>query len=323
MEALRDGVRADGGRRRRDRARRLPDRQRDQRRLCRQESAGHHRAGVGHRGDLPGQGALDLRLFGDAGEDRQPHRRAEPAADVQRADQSERRVLFGAAFLRIHGAADHRRHRREPCHQPAHHRDRPRPALADRACGRDGGARPDHVVLQFRRGAAGLPGAAQDDPPHLQNRPQPVHRRHAHSGNHAGDGAGHPHRESLHARRRDARAARKQRHGPGERIQQVGAGGAPRQPADGSARRLCDRRRADLRRLAGDRDRRDAGAVLLVPRRLHAGLRAGQAAGAPQHRPQHRAGRRPHPVRDHRHPADRTQRRRQAGAEDHRGPGRI
>ncbi len=30
--------------------------------------------------------------------------------------------------------------------------------------------------------------------------------------------------------------------------------------------------RADLRRLPGDRDRRDAGPVLLVPRRLHAGL---------------------------------------------------
>ncbi len=39
--------------------------------------------------------------------DRQPHRGAESAADVQRADQPERRVLFGAAFLRVHGAADH------------------------------------------------------------------------------------------------------------------------------------------------------------------------------------------------------------------------
>ncbi len=180
MEALRDGVRADGGRRRRDRARRLPDRQRDQRRLCRQEPAGHHCPGAGHRGDFPGQGGLDLRLFGDDGEDRQPHRRDEPAEDVQRANQSERGVLFGAAFLRVHGAADHRRHRRKQGHQPADHRDRPRPALADRARGRDGGAGPHHVVLQFRRRAAGLPGAAQDDPAHLQNRPQPVHRRHAH-----------------------------------------------------------------------------------------------------------------------------------------------
>ena len=80
-------------------------------------------------------------------------------------------------------------------------------------------------------------------------------------------------------------------------------------------------RRADLRRLPRDRDRRDAGPVLLVPRRLHAGLRAGQAAGAPQHRAQLRAGRRAHPVRDHRQPADRAERRRQAGAEDHRPRG--
>ena len=42
-------------------------------------------------------------------------------------------VLLGAAFLRIHGAADHRRRRRKPGHQSAGHRDRPRSAVADRA----------------------------------------------------------------------------------------------------------------------------------------------------------------------------------------------
>ena len=82
-------------------------------------------------------------------------------------------------------------------------------------------------------------------------------------------------------------------------------------------------RRADLRRLPRHRDRRDAGPVLLLPRRLHAGLRAGEAAGAPQHRAQLGPGRRPHPVRDHRQPADRAERRRQAGAEDHHGARRI
>ena len=38
------------------------------------------------------------------------------------------------------------------------------------------------------------------------------------------------------------------------------------------ARRLRHRRRDDLWRLSRDRDRRDAGPVLLVPHRLHAGL---------------------------------------------------
>ena len=81
--------------------------------------------------------------------------------------------------------------------------------------------------------------------------------------------------------------------------------------------------RADLRRLPRAGDRRDAGPVLLVPRRLHAGLRAGQAAGAAEHRSEHRPGRRAHPVRDHRHPADRAERRRQAAAQGHHGASRV
>ena len=44
------------------------------------------------------------------------------------------------------------------------------------------------------------------------------------------------------------------------------------EPADGNARRLRDRGRADLWRLPRGRDRRDAGPVLLVPHRVPAGL---------------------------------------------------
>ena len=73
--------------------------------------------------------------------------------------------------------------------------------------------------------------------------------------------------EDVMRRRLDANVAEL-----GERVQQMGAGGAPGKPADGSAGRLCHRRRADLRRLPRDRNRRDAGAVLLLPRRLHARL---------------------------------------------------
>src|SRR5262249_52727457 len=89
-------------------------------------------------------------------------------------------------------------------------------------------------------------------------------------------------------------------------IEQMGAGRLPLRPADGGARRLRHRLRADLRRLPGARDRRHARPVLLVPRRLHDGLRAGQAPRPPQHRSQQRPRRRAHPVRDHRPPADRA-----------------
>ena len=151
---------------------------------------------------------------------------------------------------------------------------------------------------------------------------QPVHRRHAHPRDHAGDGAGHPHRQGLHARRRDAArgstpTSPSSKH-ESNKWARVAHRASPLMEALGG---FAIARRADLRRLPRDRDRRDAGAVLLVPRRLHAGLRAGEAAGAPQHRAQHRAGRRAHPVRDHRQPADRAERRRQAGAEDHRRRG--
>ena len=73
--------------------------------------------------------------------------------------------------------------------------------------------------------------------------------------------------EDVMRRRLDANVAELE-----NEFEQMGAGGQPREPADGGARRLCHRRRADLRRLPGDRNRRDAGAVLLVPRRLHARL---------------------------------------------------
>ena len=62
----------------------------------------------------------------------------------------------------------------------------------------------------------------------------------------------------------------------------------------------------DLWRLPRDRDRRDAGRILLLPGGVPARLRAGEAAGAPQHRPQQRSGRRAHPVRDHRQPGRRA-----------------
>ena len=176
-----------------------------------------------------------------------------------------------------------------------------------------------------RGGAAGDAGAAQAGEAHQGPRPQPVHRHRRHHGDHAGIAAGHPHREGVHARSRpcseriDANIAvgRAQR-------QQDGAGLQPLQPADGNARRLCDRRRPDLWRLPRGRDRRHARPVLLVPDRVPAGLRAGQAAGAAQHRAQQ-------PAWSARaccseivdSPAERARRRRQAGAEAHRRAGRV
>ena len=137
---------------------------------------------------------------------------------------------------------------------------------------RDGGAGPADVVLQLRGRAAGVLRAAQADPPHLRHRAQPVPRRHPHHGDAAGDAAGHPHRQGLHARRHDARALRPQRRGGRARGQQDGARLQPRQPADGDARRLRHRHRHHLWRLSRDRDRRDARPVLLLHRRLPAGL---------------------------------------------------
>ena len=64
--------------------------------------------------------------------------------------------------------------------------------------------------------------------------------------------------------------------------------------------------RHHLWRLSRDRDRRDAGRVLLLHHRVPARLRAGQAAGAAQHRAQQRAGRRAHAVRGDRQPAERA-----------------
>ncbi len=129
------------------------------------------------------------------------------------------------------------------------------------------------------------------------HRAQPVPRRHPHPRDAAGNAAGHPHRQGLHARRHHARALRPQRRRGRARSQQDGARLQPLQPADGDARRLRHRHRHHLWRLSRDRDRRDARPVLLLHRRLPAGLRAGQAPGAPQYRAQQRAGRRAHPVR--------------------------
>ena len=87
-----------------------------------------------------------LRSCGDAVADRQPHHRAQPAAHVRRADRTEPRVLLRAAFLGVHGAADHRCRGGEHGDQSHGHRDRPRSAFADRPCRGDVLPRPGHVV---------------------------------------------------------------------------------------------------------------------------------------------------------------------------------
>ena len=74
---------------------------------------------------------------------------------------------------------------------------------------RHGGAGPADVVLQFRGGAAGVSDPAQDDPPGLRHRAQPIPRRHPDHRNAARDAAGHPHRQGFHARRHHARALRR------------------------------------------------------------------------------------------------------------------
>ena len=85
--------------------------------------------------------------------------------------------------------------------------DRPRPALAHRACRRHGRAGSRDVAAQHHRGASGDADPAQDDPPHQDDRASPVHRQHAHSGDAAGDAAGHAHR-SRRSRSKTAMRAR-------------------------------------------------------------------------------------------------------------------
>ena len=89
--------------------------------------------------------------------------------------------------------------------------------------------------------------------------------------------------------------------------EQDGACRLSRQPADGDARRLCDRAGDDVWRLPGDRWRRDAGRIHFLPGGVSARLRAGQAAGAAQHRLQQQSRRRPRPLRGHRQPGGRAE----------------
>ena len=127
---------------------------------------------------------------------------------------------------------------------------------------------PLHVARHADRRPAGDAAAAQADPPH------PRHRRAQFTGGtriletHAGDAAGHAHRQGLHARRRDARALRRQRRRGRARGEQMGARRQPRQPADGDARRLRDRGRHHLRRLSRHRSsaRRRASSSPSSPR---------------------------------------------------------
>ena len=142
-----------------------------------------------------------------------------------------------------------------------------------------------------------------------------VHRHHAHHRDHAGSVARHAHGQGLLARGRDAATARRKRHRGRASSQQDGASRLSRQPADGDARRLCDRAGDDVRRLPGDRWRRDAGRIHFLPGGVSARLRAGQAAGAAQHRLQQQSRRRPRPLRGHRQPGGRAEGRRPPAAQ--------
>ena len=73
-------------------------------------------------------------------QDQQRHPRQQPAPAVRQADERKRRLLLGAAFVRISGAADRRREFRHAGAQPADQCGRTRSAVADRAGRRDGDA---------------------------------------------------------------------------------------------------------------------------------------------------------------------------------------
>ena len=150
--------------------------------------------------------------------------------------------------------------------------DRARSAVADRARRRDGDDGSLDGAARLCGGAAGDDRAAQAGQAHQGPGPQPVLRHRRHHGDDAGIAAGHPHGEGVHAGTGDARAHRRQHHRGRAQRQQDGAGLQPLQPADGDARRLCDRRRADVWRLPRGRDGRFARAVLLVPDGVPAGL---------------------------------------------------
>ena len=86
--------------------------------------------------------------------------------------------------------------------QSADQRDRTRSPASDRLVVVMVMQDPYHVAARICGGAAGDAGAAQAGQAHQGPRAQPVHRHRRHSGNHAGIAAGHPHRESVHARSR-------------------------------------------------------------------------------------------------------------------------
>ena len=262
----------DGNCRRLHGAHRLSHRQRGQRGLHQPQYDGHLRVGRRHGRAVHDQRARHLRPDRDAVAHRQPHRRRQPARGFCQAAQRGARFFFRPAFHGIHRQTDDRRSSRDAGHQPADHFGWPRLILADWAGHRHGGARSGDVVLQLRGGATGLIRAAQDDPPNLCHRAQPVPRQHPRRRDAAGNAARHPHRQSLHARGHCAGALRPQRRSGRARGQQYGARLQPRQSLDGDAWRLRRRDRAGLCRLPRARERRHGRAVLLLHHRLSARL---------------------------------------------------
>ena len=169
-------------------------------------------------------------------------------------------------------------------------------------------------LVGFDHRAAGAVLAAQADPPRAQHRAQPVHRRHAHHRDHAGDLQGMRivkafTLEDEMRRRLDASVARSSTKptrwrasptAPSPLMETLGGFAIALAMIYGGYRVIDDRR--DAR----------ASSSPSWPRSCC--LRAGQAAGAAQHRSQQRSRRRAHPVRDPRQPAERAGRRRPAAA---------
>ena len=129
--------------------------------------------------------------------------------------------------------------------------------------------------------------------------------------------------KAFYARGRDAAKARHKCHRRRSASEQDGARRLSRQPVDGDVGRLCHRAGDDLRRLARNSRRRNAGRIRFVSRGVPTGLRAGEAAGAAQHRSQQQSRWRSRALRGHRQSARRTDRRRPAAAQAHRRTARI